>query len=87
MIAPFVYIVDNDHNFNDKELLVDSDLECEDIIIEDNVWIGAHAIILKGTKIGTGSVIGAGSVVKGNIEKNSVIAGNPHKVIKTRDIK
>ena len=87
MIAPFVYIVDNDHNFNDKELLIDSNLECEDITIQDNVWIGAHSIILKGSKIQSGSVIGAGSVVKGVVEENSVVAGNPYKTLKKREIK
>lgn len=87
MIAPFVYIVDNDHSVNDKKLLVESNLECEEIVIEDNVWIGAHTVILKGSIIETGSVIGAGSVIKGNIVKNSVVVGNPYKVIKTRDIK
>lgn len=87
MIAPFVYMVDSDHNYNDKELITESNLKCEDIIIEDNVWIGAHVIILKGTIIETGSVIGAGSVIKGKIAKNSVVAGNPYKVVKIRDIK
>ncbi len=51
------------------------------VIIEDNVWIGINSIILKGVTIGRNSVIGAGSVVTGNIPKNSIAAGNPAKVI------
>lgn len=54
------------------------------VFIDDNVWIGTRSIILKGTHIPTGSIIGAGSVVAGKFnEKNSVIAGNPAKVIKS----
>lgn len=50
--------------------------------IGDDVFIGAHAIILKGSEIGSGSVIGAGSVVSGKVPKNVVVAGNPWKVVK-----
>lgn len=54
------------------------------VIIDDNVWIGTRSIILKGTYIASGSVIGAGSVVAGKYNvKNSIIAGNPAKVIKS----
>jgi len=54
------------------------------VIIDDNVWIGTRSIILKGTYIPSGSIIGAGSVVAGKFhEKNSVIAGNPAKIIKS----
>ena len=52
------------------------------VIIEDNVFIGTQVIILKGTRIGKNSVIGAGSVVLGNIPKNVIAAGNPAKVIR-----
>jgi len=58
-------------------------LENKEVIIEDNVFIGANAIILKGTHIGKNSVIGAGSVVTGNIPQNSIAAGNPAKVIRS----
>ena len=53
------------------------------IIIEDDVWVGAHSIILKGVTIGARSIIGAGSVVTKNIPADCVAAGNPCKVIKT----
>lgn len=53
------------------------------IVIEDDVWIGAHSIILKGVTIGARSIIGSGSVVTKNIPADCVAAGNPCKVIKT----
>lgn len=52
------------------------------IIIEDNVLIGARAIILKGVTIGARSIIGAGSVVSKSIPPDCIAAGNPCKVIK-----
>ena len=52
------------------------------IIIEDGAFIGGHSIILKGTHIGENSVIGAGSVVAGNIPANEIWAGNPARFIK-----
>lgn len=53
-----------------------------DIVVEDDVWIGYDCIVLAGTKIGKGSVIGARSVVTGTIPPYSVYVGN--KVIKKR---
>ena len=52
------------------------------IEIEDDVWVGAHSIILKGVTIGARSIIGAGSVVTKSIPADCVAAGNPCKVIK-----
>ena len=52
------------------------------VVIEDDVWIGAHCIILKGVTIGARSIIGAGSVVTKSIPADCVAAGNPCKVIK-----
>lgn len=53
-----------------------------DINIEDNVWIGGNSVILPGVTIGQNSIIGAGSVVRHDIPKNSVACGNPCKVIR-----
>ncbi len=55
------------------------------VIIEDNVFIGAHSTILKGVTIGKNSVIGACSVVTKNIPPNEIWAGNPAKFIKFLD--
>ncbi len=54
----------------------------KEITIGDNVWLGLNAIILKGTYIGDNCVIAAGSVVKGSFPPNSLIIGNPGKVVK-----
>lgn len=51
------------------------------IEVGNNVFIGNHCIILFNTKIGDNCIIGAGSVVRGNIPANSVVTGNPGKVI------
>ena len=56
-------------------------------IIEDHVVIGANAVILEGVHIGENSVIGAGSIVLNDIPPNSVVVGNPGKIIKQRDSK
>lgn len=55
-----------------------------DIIIENDVWIGMGAVIMSGTTIRTGSVVGAYAVVSGDFEPYSIIAGNPGRVIKKR---
>lgn len=52
------------------------------ITIGKNCFIGCNSIILKGTVLGDGCVVGAGAVVSGKFEENSVIAGNPARVIK-----
>lgn len=52
-------------------------------VIGNNVFIGMHSIILMGTHIGDNVIVGAGSVVSGNIPSNVVIAGNPARVIRS----
>ena len=51
------------------------------IIIEEDVFIGMNCLILKGVRIGSGSTVGAGSVVVHDVPKFSVVAGNPAKII------
>lgn len=53
------------------------------VIIEDDAWIGANSIILKGVVIGKRSVIGAGSIVTHSIPSDCIAAGNPCKIIRS----
>lgn len=56
------------------------------IVIEDDVWIGANAIILKGVTLGKGCVVAAGAVVTKNVPAYALAGGNPARIIK-QDIK
>lgn len=61
----------------------DSDLiPAKEIVVGKNCFIGCNTIILKGSVLGNGCVVGAGAVVSGEFEDNTIIAGNPAKVIK-----
>lgn len=54
------------------------------IVIEDDVWVGAYAVILPGAHVGRGSVISAHSVVSGSLPPFSIVAGNPARPIAKR---
>ena len=76
-------IVDTDfHALEQNERANESGAQTRPVIIGADVFIGMNTIILKGTKIGDGCVVGAGSVVSGEFPANSVIAGNPAKIIR-----
>ena len=59
----------------------------KEIIIGDNVWIGANAVVLPGVKIGNGVVVAAGSVVNCDIPDNVMVAGVPAKIKKQLNLK
>lgn len=54
------------------------------IIVEDDVWIGANAIVCSGVKIGQGAIVAAGAIVTKDIEPYAIVGGNPAKLIKYR---
>lgn len=84
MIAPFVYIVDSDHGI-DKASLMNTQLnQAIPIIVENDVWIGAHAVILKGVQISRGAVIAAGAVVRESVPEYTIVGGVPARIIGER---
>ena len=78
-IGPNVCIYDHDHNLK-AESLEDSFVS-ERICIDDEVWIGAQAVILKGVHIGKGAVIAAGAVVVNDIPPDAIARGVPAKIV------
>lgn len=80
-----VKILDNDFHPVEIEARLADDKEkigTSPITIGKNCFIGCNSIILKGTKLGDGCVVGAGAVVSGTFEANTVIAGNPAREIR-----
>ncbi len=78
-IAPNAIISPVTHPLNAEER---RRLQISKVVIEDDVWIGANAVILPGVTLGRGSVVGAGAVVKQDVEAYAVVAGMPAKEIK-----
>lgn len=76
IFGPNVVVVDHDHDYCKVESILESKYIYDDIYIGSNVWIGANVVILRGTRIGDNSVIGAGCVIRGNIKNNTVITQN-----------
>lgn len=85
MIGADVILADNDFHHANPKLRSDPNaayLSARQIQISDNVFIGTRSIILKGVVIGENTIIGAGSIVTGNIPPNVIAAGNPCRVIR-----
>ena len=55
------------------------------VIVEDDVMMGANAVVLEGVHVGRGAVVAAGAVVIEDVPENAVVAGVPARVIKQRD--
>lgn len=84
LIAPNVFITDHNHNINRHQLIVDQGCRAKAVEIHDDVWIGAHAVILAGVKIHQGAVIAAGAVVNRNVPAYEVWGGVPARKISVR---
>lgn len=83
MLAQNIVASGLNHKFEDITLPPSfQKVSCKEIIISDDVWIGANSVITAGVKIGRHSVVGGGSVVTKDIPEYSVAVGNPAKVIK-----
>lgn len=85
VIGPNVVIYDHDHRFDTNGRVKENapnPYKEGDVIIGKNVWLGAGAIILRGTTIGDGSIIAAGAVVKGKIPGSVLVRRENNNIIK-----
>src|SRR5205085_12572052 len=80
-IGTYVIMMDNDFHCLEPERRNEAP-ESAPIILEENVWLGARVVVLRGVTIGNGSVIGAGSVVTKDIPPRTLAGGVPAKIIR-----
>ena len=82
-LAQGITVTALNHNFTDPNKRIDEQgVGTTPVVIEDDIWIGANAVILPGVTIGHHSVVAAGAVVTKNVPPHSLVAGVPAKVIK-----
>lgn len=82
-LAQGITVTALNHNFSDTERRIDEQgVSTKPVVIEDDIWIGANAVILPGVRIGCHSVIAAGSVVTKDVPPHSLVAGVPAKKIR-----
>ncbi len=84
-IAAHTVIVPSNHRFDDPTRPIKNQgMSQIGITIEDDVWIGANVVVLDGSTIGRGCVVGAGSVVRGRLEPNGIYVGSPARRVGCR---
>lgn len=83
-IAAQCYIIDMDHGTRDDELIRNQSNSVSPVFIGTDVWLSAGCIVLKGSIIHDGAIIGASSLVKGEIPQKTIAIGIPAKAIKKR---
>ena len=87
MIGEELMVISQNHKFNDINVPMRKQgwRENKPVTIKDDVWIGARVTILPGITIGRGSIVGAGSVVTKDVPSFSIVAGNPARIIGSRN--
>lgn len=82
-LAQGITITALNHNFDDSEKRIDQQgVTTKEVVLEDDIWVGANAVILPGVTIGKHAVVAAGAIVTKDVPPHSLVAGVPAKVIR-----
>lgn len=85
LFGQFISVIAHSYNYDDRDRpIIEQGMYSRDVVIEDDVWIGAYSIIMPGVKVGKGAVVGASSVVSNDIPPYEVWAGAPARRISVR---
>lgn len=85
LIGPNVVLRASDHTFTRADIPIQRQGHSAGVIVlEDDVWLAANVVVTRDTRIGRGSIVGAGSVVTHDIPPYSIAAGAPARVIGSR---
>lgn len=84
LMGAYVQIIDHNHGVKAGQTIRNQPAEIGEVVIGNDVWIGAGVKILNGCHIGDGAVIGSNAVVTGDIPANAIAVGVPARVIKYR---
>jgi acetyltransferase-like isoleucine patch superfamily enzyme len=85
LMGAYVQIIDTNHGVKAGQIIRDQKAEIGEVVIGNDVWIGAGVKILMNCHIGDGAIIGANAVVTGDIPPNAIAVGIPARVIKYRE--
>jgi acetyltransferase-like isoleucine patch superfamily enzyme len=84
--SPMTQLIAVNHVYtNPKRPFIEQGITAQGIIVEDDVWLGANAVVIDGVHIGKGAVVAAGAVVTKDVPPHSVVAGVPARVIREID--
>ena len=86
MLGPEVFVIGQLHKTDDVVVpMVDQgEYTKEPTSIDDDVWVGARAVIMPGVRVGKGSIVGAGAVVTRDVDPYTIVGGVPAKLIRRR---
>jgi acetyltransferase-like isoleucine patch superfamily enzyme len=85
LIAPGVFVTDHNHGMDLDRAMFEQRCIAAPVAIGDDVWIGAHCVILPGVTIGNGAVVTAGAVVNKDVPERAIVGGVPTKLIRYRE--
>jgi acetyltransferase-like isoleucine patch superfamily enzyme len=84
LLGPEVFITASNYQIRPGTPVMNQPKVEKDVLIGDDVWLGARVVVVAGVEIGEGSIVGASSVVTKSLPAGSIAAGNPAKIIGQR---